>query len=873
MEQKKIDQEFNKLVTIYNNFTNQKNKTKELEFSFKEIYYNDFKKIFDHFKEKEREEIILTSVSVLCATDGTRKEIFFTDGKKTSEILTKKERLLNPIVCNSTGLSYKVHLKSEEKLQKELKFDDNAQIKIKIRSSFHLQLENKWRIDMTLIKELDGKTAKNSLKTLIGQYFTKKITNDNFLDLTDFLYDVEVELLDNDIKIDSIYNVIKYMQSVVDENYDNKLLHNQVLNELKKLIGITKRNTNSLTMSSIFPGVHNLEYSEYKEKYYPPIGYYVMNKIDGLRTIIYFVNGKCSVVTADKVFKYEVKDRLSSNSTADVTILDCELVITHEGTEKIYVFDICYIAGEDLRDEPFEVRITRIDEGIEIIKTITELSNIEKQYMVLISGEDLKEKILEVKDRKVDFEKDGLILVQPGKPYVGTINLKWKPLESNTIDVLAKKAPRELFGRDPFINREGFTMYFLFVSIYRDVFYKNKLTQCPGYDKIFTKQVRTHTKIPFTLSFPSYPLSYIYYHPNTKEDVDGKIIEVVAENYEKKYFEWKILKIRNDKMVEKDYFGNSYLTSLHIMNNYINPFKLEYLWGEGNNYFAVEKTKNYEAQTAMISFVKELRINTLMKFANCVIDIGAGKGQDLFRYIKAGISHLIMIDKDKSALTELIKRRFNMNAKSQSVDFKNLNTTLHVMNADINEPFMTNIEKMERFGMGKIEANVLVCNLAFHYFCENMANIRNFISLSKNLLVVGGHVVLTVLMGDVVFSELKKNNVQEGDTYDIMEGEEPIKKYSIKRLYSSNTLEVCNQKIGVLLPFSNGEYYEEYLVNVKSLIREFKDNGFKLVENSSISTKLQEFNLNGKRFSNKLTESDIKWISLYGELVFKLGTS
>ena len=79
------------------------------------------------------------------------------------------------------------------------------------------------------------------------------------------------------------------------------------------------------------------------------------------------------------------------------------------------------------------------------------------------------------------------------------------------------------------------------------------------------------------------------------------------------------------------------------------------------------------------------------------------------------------------------------------------------------------------------------------------------------------------------------------DNFNILTNE--IYPNSIKKIYSSETLEVCGQKIGVLLPFSNGEYYEEYLVNTKTIIREFKDNGFQLIENTSISSKLQEFNL------------------------------
>ena len=859
MDLKTYEQNLTKLVLINNNYRNSNGKTKELEIIFKVKYY-DFKKMIDILQTHEHKKEIVKSVAISKNDElnkgKLRKEMFFTDTKKTSEIFIRKSLLHAPVSNGNVGVFYKVSLKLEETQTKDIKFNDNSHVRLKMRASFLMPLDGiKWKIDMTITRSLTGSNAINSLKTIIDQMFSNK-TFENFVeDLPGYEYEIEAELLDDNVKVENINNIVKEIQIMIDDKYLDKILVIQSLGELKKLIGTNKQSRDNLSIGSILPGVYNLEYNEYKNTYYPPLNYHVMRKIDGKRTAIIFINGKCSIITSEKVFKHEVKSRTTSNSTADITLLDCEYVITHDGIEKIYAFDVCYIAGEDLRNEPYESRILRLDEAIDIIKTIPEIK-IEKQFMLKINSmEDIKEKIMEISSRPIDFETDGIIMVQPGKAYSNTISVKWKPAELNSVDVFVKKAPRNLIGKEPFILKKGYTMYFLFVSINKFMMSQKGLKHCPGYDKIFGRL--TTKKIPIALSFPSCPLAYIFYHQN--DDLDGKILEVVADDIKQKYVNWNILKVRTDKMADKTNYGNSYLTSLKVIQNYINPFNIEYLWGEwGNDYFVNEKSSDYKSQTRFISFVKQTRIQS-MKFANCVIDIGSGKGQDLFRYLKSGISHLIMIDKDKSALSELVSRRFN-----STEDFKTMNTTLHVMNTDINNPYTENIERMDVFGMGKIEANYIVCNLAFHYFCENTANIRNFVMLAKNLLIKGGKVILTILMGDVVFNLLKKNNVQVGETYDIMENSEP--KYSIKKIYSSETLEVCGQKIGVLLPFSNGEYYEEYLVNTKTIIREFKDNGFQLIENTSISSKLQEFNLSN---STRLTEQDIQWVSLYGELVFR----
>jgi hypothetical protein len=55
-------------------------------------------------------------------------------------------------------------------------------------------------------------------------------------------------------------------------------------------------------------------------------------------------------------------------------------------------------------------------------------------------------------------------------------------------------------------------------------------------------------------------------------------------------------------------------------------------------------------------------------------------------------------------------------------------------------------------------------------------------------------------------------------------------KYSIKRLYSSEQLQNLGQKIGILLPFTRGKLYEEYLVNLDYLSQVFREAGFKVKE-------------------------------------------
>ena len=87
-------------------------------------------------------------------------------------------------------------------------------------------------------------------------------------------------------------------------------------------------------------------------------------------------------------------------------------------------------------------------------------------------------------------------------------------------------------------------------------------------------------------------------------------------------------------------------------------------------------------------------------------------------------------------------------------------------------------------------------------------------------------------------------------------------------MYSSTNLESVGQRIGIMLPFSIGNYYEEFLVNTKELIELFKSIGFSVQVAATMNKSLSRFQArNGSLYSN-LTDDDKFYLSLYGELVF-----
>ena len=81
------------------------------------------------------------------------------------------------------------------------------------------------------------------------------------------------------------------------------------------------------------------------------------------------------------------------------------------------------------------------------------------------------------------------------------------------------------------------------------------------------------------------------------------------------------------------------------------------------------------------------------------------------------------------------------------------------------------------------------------------------------------------------------------------------------------------QKIDVLLPFSNNEYYTEYLVNIDYVSNVFNQLNFTTEISLSFSTLLDEFKTRNNKVYNNLSNSDKEFINLYQYVIIKKNQS
>ncbi len=929
------------------------------------------------------------------------RQITYENGAKTADTFFTKHQLVPPQrVSHQFALAYNVTLSEERPSKTGFSADEGAVIRIRARASFPITMAGisghplRWRLDLTIIRQLTSADAAASIHTIVDAMFRRRVamTPANMLQLLElenneatqrlYQYEIEAEYLGGAEALEKPGSVSRMSSTSlqpggVEKNGPTLLardfgelepagdpirsaditamadavLHHispeyleesayqaevyRIASHIITSTSLLEQFRHKLGLKDLLPPVVPLTRAEYFD-IFPPAGHYLTDKADGVRAVAYLGGeGRC-IVLADKRYDFAVpneqKLRRDRNGASAITLVEGELVlhrrapranknINHanpasaapkaetkktgeppesgaRGAMTFYAFDVLVVAGENLVEAAFEARLEAMPVALSLLQGAagSEIAFAAKTYVHLgATPQAIHDAVRELTQREQPYETDGLILVEPGKPYRDTVTRKWKPIEHMTIDFLARRAPRSVIaaGKAPFTDKPGHKLYFLFVGITPEDFNALGLQHCPGYQDLFgggrqTRDDRWNTGSYFPIQFsPSdAPHAYLYQHPDgsTFGDIDQQVVEARCRGGcdaagSALLVDWELVRTREDRrreLLARRYFGNNFRIAELTWINYLSVFRLEELWeGPEMGYFREAKSGAYRAQTAVVSFVKTRGIAELAH-ARCVIDYAIGHGQDLGRYFDAGIHQLIGVDRDRAALMELVKRKWTFakqirgpgrhRTAASGAPHKIKGTAVHVLAADLLEPFGATIEKVKRAGMPEAGADAVVCNLAVHYFAEEPAALKNFVVLCRSSVRIGGSVRLTTMAGDRVHALLQAEKVQDGGTWDARDGE--ALKYSIRRLYASQELAPTGQRIGVLLPFSSGQYYDEYLVNLEYLTKLFAERGFHRASFTTLDAFLSEFGAREPNLAHQLTAADKHYLGLYCELVF-----
>lgn len=235
-----------------------------------------------------------------------------------------------------------------------------------------------------------------------------------------------------------------------------------------------------------------------KDTYNPAFNYYTTHKLDGLRKLLILTQTKKAQLISSKLdIKYFI---LPLRPFLNNTVLDCEFI---EKNKKVYVFDILFYKGKDVRDKNLTERLVLIKD---IINSLNSKKVILKEYLspyfnsVNNNFNILKQ---QYSNELKNGEVDGIIFT-PDTSYLKGIPLKWKPNYLLSIDFKIKKLGDNKIA---LLTQNG--------TIFK---YKNK------YKNKYTGIVLLSDK------------EYEYYD-------DGDIVEFIFENGK-----FKPIKVRKDKV-------------------------------------------------------------------------------------------------------------------------------------------------------------------------------------------------------------------------------------------------------------------------------------------------------------------------------------
>ncbi len=748
-----------------------------------------------------------------------------------------------------------------------------------------------WMIKISIVKRIDNsmelETRLKSFKIMLMDTSFEKMTNEAFDYVTTELLRINPEPIDYMQLLELIHLVSdKSNTDQKNDEYQNAIF-NLARDIFRDVTTITKFKRDS-GFKRLCPSPIELNRILYFKKVIPAIdNYYITDKMDGLHALlvideIFKIGGKKKnyiganiYAVSDKIYNINTCDYKRNRSTiVEHTVLDVEMMEEKNGEHSFHCFDVIALASRRVNGIPFYKRIEYFGAANELLEKY-ELGSTKE--FIRLTSDKYCEQIKEFYKKPRNYKIDGIIFTPAGTffkeaiklrkskfekifntEYSNTISFKWKPLDQLTIDFYIMDYPKK-------------NTYALCSGVDSKTFKLLKMSFFDGYKAPDSPNSFQY----FPIQFETYDGEFNFQWKPSKEDetiigdlktLNGMVGEFRLANDNGILENPQLLRLRTDRIsdIERgEYYGNALRYSELIWHSIKYPLKIVDMCNPTNNaYFAAEDTDGwYKAGRGFNSFVKTHLMELYLPVGkdSRLMDIAAGKGQDLARSVELGYSDIVAMDKDTDALTELLERKYNLRVKS-----RHASASIHIKKIDLENTADENIKNLK---IPTDSVDNIMINFAIHYICHSGAlntpsPVDEFIKLCKFYLKQGGRVMITTFNGQDVFDKLKNS-----DEWDVVENNRI--KYSIKRDFASDTMTDMDQQIDVLLPFSAGEYYKEYLVNYKYVQQRFEQNGFSMIKSDSFESLLRAFKKQNNNGYKGLTEGDKEYVSLYGYMIFE----
>ena len=794
------------------------------------------KKLIEKYKDKPAS--VSQTINFVAADN--IKQMSFINGEQQKDKLThySKTKIINPMMFTHNTLPmYRFSVSFETPIAE---FPVASSTLARIRLRYTILITDEWQLDLTLVKSVNDLSNPAKLKSAKSQMFYP-IDTDTFVEkapwqLADII-EFELEYIGKKFTTADLLeanNVFDFIEAPGSTKTDGS--YQETIKQIAKWIRPQQANKID-GLERLSNRVIELDKNMFLRDIMLDISdYYITDKIDGYRAILYIANGTCNVITKElTTFPLE---------TANVYILDCE-----EYKDHYYIFDVMVFDGVSYVNKPFKERLA-------LFENVTKLSKKLKSKPFEKLTDSFQEQIREFKTAqlKKPYETDGVILTPSSGLYVTMQVYKYKPIDKLSIDFVIKKCPDSLLGISPYVAKPKQTLYLLFSGMSRHTFKQLNLKFIRNYEDVFPGVDLRHPPDYFSYQFQPSNYTYAYLYWDEKDTLDGLVgeflcTECIQQNpYTIKDNIWTLHKIRSDKTM-----GNNFKVAELAWMTYKDPLVIEDL-DNSDLYFQQHNNELQKASRHFNSFVKG-QILGQFKGTEWVMDLASGKGQDLFRYAGHAYKNAIFLEINNTALLELVHRKY---------DLKNTNPmNIQLHQIDMTHDYKENIQKLtDDICIPTLGVDMIVCNFAFHYFLADNKSLKNVIKFIGHYLKPGGRFVFTAFDGRAIVQLLNENS----GNWTVMKGNEI--KYSIKKEYKTTLLESLGQQINVLLPFSNNTYYTEYLVNIDHIAEEFGKTGFTLEIDESFSEHLPSYKSQNSKGFYLMDEDDKKYSSLYHHYCF-----
>lgn len=752
----------------------------------------------------------------------------------------------------SINRSFKLSLSKEQQVELSKLPPVTSKTIYRFKYRYSYKLNEYFRVDLTKTKTLLSKDVKNLVSEKLAFF---KESFENIDKSKGHVAELEIEYIGNDnSKIteemvkDAIINVVK----IIDPYYSDKAL----IEELKIVgnyyyssnarVNILARN-NKLTLKSVTNQAKTLTKNSYLS-IFPPIGYFLTDKADGEHCVIIIQDSYVKILSSHLEI---IKLQRPLNT---LIIAEGEMIFDTKTDKFTYhLFDVLVFKTLSLINMSFNTRMNYL---IPVQSILNSIINVRvKKFYQITDEKSIKLNVHKILNEKREYNIDGIILNEPDKSYPNMNIYKWKPYENNTIDFYVRLVPTPFCYQ--YKQIPGKQLYVLFVT--SDLFFWKQSRiplldyyQIIFYDIIETTDLSGQTRpassiIPLQFSPKDSPMVYLYWH-DEKDNIDGEIVEM-GRNPENT--DWIMLKRRRDRQTDLNtgkYFGNKFQTAEGAWQNIINPFPVNQLYEINTSYFKTMKSDMMKPLTLFHSKIKDFLIKRAAD-ANFVIELGAGRGADLRRYLSYNINELLCVDNDRNALSELSSRYYNI-IRRQTL----FNTRVRTLLCDLSNKSVA-FETIRKFilemmkekniafdiGTGKLiqyKADYIYSHFSLHYYATPYEELAKFINL---LLKPGGYFIFTCFSAKRVNEFLK---------------DQPSKKWKIVTDNGDIKYELTlidKDHVEVLLPFTGGEKYREFLIDIDLLIEKFiNTNTFELAEKENFSAKnemIENMDENDKKFS------------------------